>query len=229
MTLRSMLLCLLLAAAPSAVLADGATPPSKDETYLLNQMVRIPSLSVWDSPTQEWRAPLGNEGVLPTAKVRILHLWGTYCLPCQEEFPILKQMDLQLRADYKGDVQFLFVADSQSTGGAMKEFMAAHHAGMPAGLLFRDTENKLASALLAALPQQGVSQGRAETPSERSLSLPVTLLLDGDNVVRMAVVGSLVRRRGEVVNGIAQLHRTLSALIPTGKTKVANKKDRSFQ
>jgi thiol-disulfide isomerase/thioredoxin len=233
MTLRSSLLCLFLAAAPTLAVAESAAPPVKDEVYLLNHRVTMPPLAVWDGPTQEWRAPVGNEGQLPTAKVRILHLWGTYCKPCQEEFPLLKQIDQQLRTDYKGEVQFLFVADSISSGSEMKAFMAARHAGMPTGLLFRDAENKLASSLLQVLPQQAMSSGNKDSVSERSLSLPVTLLLDGDNVVRMAVVGSLIHRRGEIVNGIAQLHRTLSSLEPAGNpkgtAKVATKKTRTFQ
>lgn len=231
MMLRTSLFCfLLVSGAATSGRADAPTQVVRDESYLLNVRLGVPKLAVWDAPKQEWRAASGNEGQLPSAKIRILHLWGTYCKPCQEEFPLLKQIDQQLRLDYKGDVQFLYVADASSNNEQMKNFMTKHHAGMPMGLLFRDAENKLSSELLSVLPQQQVQVGgRADSPSERLLSLPMTLLLDGDNVVRMAVVGALVSRRGELVNAVAQLHRTISSLAPTSRSRVATKKGPSFQ
>lgn len=231
MMLKTSLLCFLFASIPAvSALAQTAPVVVRDEAYLLNARLHLPSLSVWDAPKQEWRTAQGHEGQLPSARVRILHLWGTYCTPCKEEFPVLKQIDQQLRLDYKGEVQFLYVADASSGNEQMRDFMTKHHAGMPMGLLFRDTESKLSSELLSVLPQQQVQVGaHTDTPSERQLSLPMTLLLDGDNVVRMAVVGSLLGRRGELVNAVAQLHRTLSILAPAGRSRMAAKKGTTFQ
>lgn len=223
-----------LGAAPDA-LAGPAGPvarttaewTNKDETALLHHRITLPPLSVWDAPKQEWRGALPNEGPSTTPKIRIVHMWGTWCIPCKEEFPVIKQMDMQIRTDYHGDVQFVYVADTLSSNAEMKEFMAQRHATMPLGLIYHDDENKLCADLLSALPQKGAIAGRTESVSERQLMLPLTLLVDQNNVVRQAFVGSLLPRRADLVNGIAQLHKALTQGISPSKQKVAAKKGRT--
>lgn len=230
----SLFLIMLIAGTSSAstatagVSADSDRGTAQDEFYLLNHRVTIPSLVVWDGEKREWRAPLGNEGSGPSAPIRLVHLWGTYCQPCEEEFPILKQMDLQLRKDYKGAVQFVYVADALSSAAEMRKFMDKNHPRMPLGLLFRDGDNKLSADLLSVLPQRGAVAGQADSPSERQLRLPLTVVLDADNVVRLAFVGTMLNRRAAIVNGIAQLNRTLSG-DSAPKAKLAAKKGRSLQ
>lgn len=235
MTSKTLTLVAFLFTTQAAV-AGPAVPPtragsecaSKDEVYLLNHRVTLPPLTVWDAPKQEWRGAVGTEADGPVAKIRIVHLWGTWCQPCKEEFPVLKQMDLQIRNDYKGEAQFVYVADALSSSSAMRTFMQTYGAAMPVGLLYHDDENKLGSDLLSVLPQKAAMEGRMESASERQLMLPVTLLLDESNVVRMAFVGSLMSRRAELVNGIAQLHRTLSGTGAPVRSKVAAKRSRSL-
>ncbi|HRI49375.1 MAG TPA: TlpA disulfide reductase family protein [Pseudomonadota bacterium] len=219
----------LASAATGGVAADGDRGSAQDEFYLLNHRVAMPSLVVWDGAKREWRAPLGNEGDGPSAQIRLVHLWGTYCQPCEEEFPVLKQMDLQLRKDYKGAVQFVYIADALSSAAEMRKFMDKNHTNMPLGLLYRDGDNKLSADLLSVLPQRGAVAGAADAPSERQLRLPLTLVLDADNVVRLAFVGTVLNRRAAIVNGIAQLSRTLSGDNAPGKAKLAAKKGRSLQ
>jgi thiol-disulfide isomerase/thioredoxin len=144
------------------------------------------------------------------ATIRVLHIWGTWCQPCKEELPVLKKIALQLRGDYGGDVQFIYVADALSTTDAMKKHMERAHLSMPIGLLFHDDENVIGRDLLGLLPQKDVGGGREESASDRQLSLPVTLLLDQNNVVRQAFVGSVLSRRADFVNGIEQLYRALA-------------------
>lgn len=186
----------------------------------------MPLLSVWDSQKKEWRGTLPNEGPATGTKIRVVHVWGTWCKPCAEEFPIIKQMDLQIRADYRGDVQFVYVADALSSKKDMGEFMAKHHESMPLGLLFHDDEDKLGADLRSVLPQLTAAQGRLDAPSERQLNLPLTMLVDQNNVVRQAFVGSLLPRRADLVNGIAQLYRSLGGAAPVSKDKVATKSSR---
>lgn len=217
----------LSSASAGGVPADGDRGSAQDEFYLLNHRVAMPSLVVWDGEKREWRAPLGSEGNGPLAQIRLVHLWGTYCQPCEEEFPILKQMDLQLRKDYKGTVQFVYVADALSSAAEMRKFMDKNHPRMPLGLLFRDGDNKLSADLLSVLPQRGTIAGAADAPSERQLRLPLTLVLDADNVVRLAFVGTVLNRRAAIVNGIAQLNRTLSG-DSAPKAKLAAKKGHSL-
>lgn len=208
--------------APPAV-RTSAECTNRDETALLHHRLTMPSLSVWEGPRQEWRSLLPREGPPTNLKIRVVHLWGTWCGPCKDEFPIIKQMDLQIRRSYQGAVQFVYIADSLSTNAAMKTFMEKHHDDMPAGLLYHDDENKLAMDLLAVLPQGSVVEGRTEAPSERQLNLPITLLVDPDDVVRQAFVGSVMARRPELVNGIAQLYRAVERTSPAPKSKVAAK------
>lgn len=196
---------------------------NKDETALLHHRLTMPSLSVWEGPRQQWRSLLPKEGPPTNVKIRVIHLWGTWCGPCKDEFPVIKQMDLQIRRNYQGAVQFVYIADSLSTNAAMKTFIEKYHDDMPTGLLYHDDENKLAMDLLAVLPQGSAVEGRNESPNERQLNLPITLLVDADDVVRQAFVGSITARRPELVNGIAQLYQALERTPPAQKSKVAAK------
>lgn len=224
---RSLLLLAALALAPPSAVASPGGPArscaSKDESLLLNLRVNMPALDSWDSQQKEWRS--GPEGVRPgpSARIRVVHVWSTTCKPCEAEFPLLKQLDLQLRTDYRGEVQFLYIADAASGQSAMRTFMERNSAAMPVGLLFRDRENKLSAELLRALPGGPVEE-QAAAASERQLSLPLTLLVDEDNVVRHAFFGSLLNRRGEFVNGLAQLYDALPPKSGAAKTKLAAKK-----
>ena len=230
---RMLALLVLLGAVPSAA-AGPQTPAArtvaectnKDETALLHHRLSIPPFSVWDSQNKEWRGTLPNEGPASSTKIRVVHVWGTWCKPCAEEFPIIKQMDLQIRADYRGDVQFVYVADTLSSKKEMAEFMGKHHESMPLGLLFRDDEDKLGADLRGVLPQMTAAQSRPDSPSERQLNLPLTMLVDQNNVVRQAFVGSLLPRRADLVNGIAQLYRSMGGAAPVSKQKVATKPSR---
>ena len=145
------------------------------------------------------------------ALVRVVHLWADYCPPCRAEMPRLKRMAQQLHADSKGEVQFLFVSETIDPE-AMKKFLRDNHTSMPSGLQYGDTNHDLMVALMQTLPQ--VPQ-TPPSPGEHSLSrelpLPVTLVLDDEDVVRLGFVGSLDGRQGEFVNGIDQLQKTLKA------------------
>ncbi len=211
------------AGSPPGAVRTSAECTSKDETALLHHRLTLPLLSVWEGPRQEWRSLLPKEGPPTSTKIRVVHLWGTWCGPCKDEFPIIKQMDLQIRRDYKGAVQFIYIADSLSSQAEMKQFMERHHEHMPTGLLYHDDENKLAADLLAVLPQGSAVDGRSDSPSERQLNLPITLLVDSDDVIRQAFVGSLLSRRPELVNGIAQLYRAVERTLSAQKSKVAVK------
>jgi thiol-disulfide isomerase/thioredoxin len=179
---------------------------SKDESYLLNQTIALPKLSFWDSVRKEWRTPEGKLDQPPAGKVRILHIWADHCGPCKEEFPILKDMNQQLRKDYHGDVQFTYVAVDTHDSEAMKKFWLANSAQMPVGPLFGDHNDDLTRTVEGLLPQKP-QRGTGETAMTRLLPLPMTLVLDQEGVVRQALVGSIVSRRAELVNGVAQVYR----------------------
>lgn len=202
---------------------ETRTCASRDESLLLNLRMSWPTLDVWDPQAKEWH--LGTEGTqlgVP-ARVRIVHLWSTTCKPCEKEFPLLKQMDLQLRSDYRGEVQFVYIADAISSGNSMRDYMDRHHQSMPIGQLYRDSDNRISAELLRALPGASV-EALASAPNERLLSLPMTLLLDEDNVVRQVFVGSLLNRRGEFINALAQLNEALTQKGGSSKSQLVAKK-----
>ena len=177
MMLRTSLFCfLLVSGAATSVRADAPTQVVRDESLSAQHATR--RAKTLRCGTHRSRSGVRQAAMKASCRRQKSNPppVGTYCKPCREEFPLLKQIDQQLRLDYKGDVQFLYVADASSNNEQMKTSRTKHHAGMPMGLLFRDAENKLSSELLSVLPQQQVQVGgRADSPSERLLSLPMTL------------------------------------------------------
>jgi len=182
----------------------------RDEVHLLNQQVRLPKLAVWDGPRGEWRSPQGHEGAVRTP-VRVVHLWADYCPPCRAEMPRLKRMAQQLYADSKREVQFVFISETIDPE-AMKKFLRENHTAMPSGMQYGDTNHDLMVSLMQSLPQlPQAPPSPGEHNLSRELPLPVTLVMDDEDVVRLAFVGSVEGRQGELVNGIEQLQKTLKA------------------
>jgi thiol-disulfide isomerase/thioredoxin len=180
---------------------------SKDESYLLNQSITLPALSFWDGLQQGWRTPEGKLDQPTPSKVRILHIWATYCAPCKEEFPILREMDRQLRKDYHGEVLFTYVAVDIRDSEAMKQYWVANNLQMPVGPMFGDHNDGLTRSLAEFLPQKPQKGAGDPGAMARRLPLPMTLVLDEEGVVRQALVGSIASRRAELVNGVAQVYR----------------------
>jgi len=197
---------------------------SRDESYLLNQSITLPALSFWDSVQKGWRTPEGKLDQPLPSKVRILHIWAHHCLPCKEEFPILREMDRQLRKDYRGEVLFTYVAVDIRDSEAMKQFWTANNAQMPIGTMFGDHNDALSRNLAELLPQKP-QKGPGDTGAmARLLPLPMTLVLDDEGVIRQALVGSIASRRAELVNGVAQIYRWVKGhegLRPAGGAKPA--------
>lgn len=180
---------------------------SRDESYLLNQTVTLPPLSFWDSVQKGWRTPEGKLDQPPISKVRILHIWAHHCGPCKEEFPILRDMDKQLRKDYHGEVLFTYVAVDIRDSEAMKKFWSENSPQMPVGPMFGDHNDALSRSLAEFLPQKPQKGPGEAGAMARLLPLPLTLVLDDEGVVRQALVGSIASRRAELVNGVAQVYR----------------------
>lgn len=184
---------------------------SADESHLLNRQLPAPHLAVWEGQKGEWRSPAYNEVLDGRVPVRILHLWADYCPPCRAEFPRLKKIDQQLQADYRREVRLVLVSETLDSA-AMKKFWAENPTLLPPGLQYGDLSHELMFAILQALPQVAQSATlRVERAPGRELPLPITLILDSDDVVRLAFVGSLEGRYGELINGVEQLYRTVKS------------------
>ncbi len=180
-----------------------------DEAALRNLRIEIPLLSVWDGPKGIWRdAEAAETQKNQQGKLRIVHFWAPWCNPCVREFPLLRDISRSMMSAYKDATNYIYVSVETEDLDGMKDFFARHRENMPVGLQFGDFEHELRKTLAQVLPQQvqsGAPQGK--NLLSRQLQLPMTVVLDEDNVVRLAFIGSLEGRRAEFANGIERLYR----------------------
>ena len=71
---------------------------------------------------EEQRHPPSLRALRSDAKVFVVHVWGTWCQPCLEEFPLLKKMFPEGRG---GDAQLILVA-LQSSEESLRKFAREH-------------------------------------------------------------------------------------------------------
>ena len=179
-----------------------------DEVYLQNLRVRLPALSVWDTRSNAWTEPAPQaalSGGCSKARLRILHLWAHWCGPCTREFKAIKTFESTLRKNYLNDVEFIFVSVDTSDPAAMQEYLRNND--LPVGLKYGDSEGELTQSIKNALPELP-QRGAMPDPSQRDrmLPVPISLVLDRDDMVRQAFVGPIEKRRAELTNGVARLH-----------------------
>lgn len=182
----------------------------RDENHLLNQQISLPALNVWD-PSGQWRLPLEREQPSRTL-LRVLHLWADYCTPCLTELPQFKSIvERAGRSFGKEDLQFIFVSET-SEAAAMRAFMKQHGDKLPVGVKYGDSGFALRDLLASQLPPYLLSGARHDRGmGGRGLPLPITVVLDSSDVVRLAFVGSMEGRFGDLMTGILQLHELLKS------------------
>jgi thiol-disulfide isomerase/thioredoxin len=187
-----------LAALGAAVQPAALCSPEQQAGYLLNQAIDREALEspqrlrVWDRMTESWTLMQEGQRPDPRARLLILNFWADYCKPCKDEFPWLKLMAQRIEEDYGGQVRFAFISETASVD-KMKAFVKANASHLP-DLLYQDTNEALAESLRRAVPGG-------------EISLPVTLILDGNRIVRYALVGAMVHRTSELRAAIATLAR----------------------
>ncbi len=185
---------------------DQLTARQRDEVHLLNLQLPEPR-AVWGG--SDWRSPQAGELPDRAVPLRIVHLWADWCTACKTEFPRLKKVAQQLQSSYGKDVRLVLVSETTDSP-LMAKFWSENRSQMPVGLQYGDTTHDLMFAIIQALPQTAqAATMRVERSPSRELPLPITLVTDSDNVVRLAFVGSLDGRYGQFTNGIEQLYRTL--------------------
>lgn len=169
----------------------------KTELALLHlplDAAKLRELLVWDPRDTNWRRPQPSERVPSeaAAPVLLVHLWADWCKPCREEFPLLREFAPALEARYRGRVKFVYVA--VGTGAAeLDGLLAASKGRMPEAPLYLD------------LSEKGLSAPLRQRSARGELSLPMTLLLDDQRIIRQAFVGSLQNRRAEVAESVERL------------------------
>lgn len=192
-----------------ADMTTGSTQNSNNyqtEVSLLHTRIdktRLEQILVWDVRDANWRKPKDNEATPNStdAPLLIVHLWADWCKPCREEFQVLKSLAPTIEARYRRRVRFIYVA--METGSAnMERFLEANKDIMPSARFYLDAgEGGIASTLRSRL-----ASGR--------LSLPTTLLLDSQRIVRQAIVGPINNRRAEFVDSINRLLPVATGLAP---------------
>lgn len=182
----------------------------RDEVHLLNQQLPLPPLDVWD-PSGKWRSSLDNEKP-PRSRLRVVHLWADYCTPCLQEFPQLKAIvEKSGRTFGRDELQFIFISESIETP-AMKAFMDKNSKLLPPGAMYGDAGFALRDDILRMLPPYLLSGSRQDRGTAgRGLPLPLTVVLDENDVVRLAFVGALEGRVGDLMNGVSQLNQVAKA------------------
>lgn len=178
------LLGVLLALPSRPVCAQGALSQADSEADLLHRRLNLSGIKQWSPATGQW-----NFGYRP-AKLYVVNLWSVHCAPCIAEFPLLKNIVHGWRAN--PNVQFLFIADppTDTTEAEFVTFWRKSLAALPEADPYLSTTNAIRTVL------------EIET-------LPITLLLDEQFVVRQAFVGSIEKRR--LGTAIERLMRTLTS------------------
>lgn len=176
-----------------AARSAGDRTPQDSERYLINLPINpahLRNLLIWDDAGGEWRVMRPDEAPGQREGLIVLHLWADYCAPCREEFPLLRDLAAAIEAQHAGRVRFVYLSETDSSS-AMESFLKKYRARMPKAPLYQDTAAAIASSLRRELAG--------------SLSLPLTVVLDGRGVVRYAIVGSIARRQADLANAVERL------------------------
>lgn len=181
--------------------ADLLSQRSRDELSLLNHRIPLDGLAVWEN--RSWRSPLPKEIPGRDSSIRIVHLWSVDCPPCRHEMPRLLRIGKQLATDHKKQVALVMVSESIKNEDMQRfEKLGIQLTGEQRG----DNAGRVQRAIMAALPQYIEPASRNSGPHfGREPPLPVTVVLDPDSIVRLAFVGSLEGRHGELVAAVDQL------------------------
>lgn len=170
-----------------------------DEFHLISRRLTaalFDSLLLWDDKRRSWQKPPAGH-VVVRGRIVILHFWADYCAPCRAEFPWLKELVRELVIKYKGQVQPIFVSETNSAQ-AMSQFMEQNSAILPWGESphYLDTDSHMLQLLGNGLPSG-------------TLPLPTTLICD-PFIVRQGIIGSLIQRRTDLRGAIERLLQALS-------------------
>lgn len=181
----------------------GPLPPLKpgSELELRRQEVRLLHLAidraalrtllVWEPKIGTLRDARPGEVVDDSTPVMILHLWATWCEPCKEEFPLWQKLGPRLVEQHSGRVRIAHVA-LQNDSSDMASFVQQMQGKLPFPVKHFDRGERLVGALRKAL-------------AGKNLTLPLTLLLDQERVVRQAFIGPISERRQELAESTARL------------------------
>jgi len=119
-----------------------------------------------------------------SGKVLVMDFWATWCPPCRESVPELKQ----LTKKYPAEKLILISVSADEDDGAWRDFVSKKHMDW---LQYRDSDHQLVDAF-------GVH------------AFPTYLVIDGDGIIRQRITGlnpqeSVVRRLRATLESMPQL------------------------
>lgn len=192
--LRQLLAVTLLATFPLPSLAAPAEEPAGlsqklamygREQKLLHARLAFDGVARVDPLSQRITEARLHSGGRPL----LVHLWSVHCPPCVRELPALRQVMAHLRLETRMRVVFI----SEDLPGDLTAFLKTHGGELP------DVEHWLSG------PGSGLRIDLHDSGQ------PMTLLVDGNLVVRQAFVGLVSERRNELFAGASRLLRSLAA------------------
>lgn len=128
-------------------------------------------------------------------RVAVINFWGTWCPPCQREFPHVSALE----QEYRGEDEFKLLAVSCGDTGddsdleplrqATSEFLEAHQSSLPT---YADPGNHTRQSVAKALGLTG-------------FAYPITLVLDRQGVIRGVWLGYADGTEREIARLIERL------------------------
>lgn len=163
------------AAAPHADRGPGAP----GETDLLHTRLDLGGVRGYEREHRTWRPfAWGRERLL------IVHLWALECPPCLAEMPLLRALVRGWRD--QAAARFLFISESLDELKVLAFWLTTHREKVPEVAVQQSTDGRIRDAL-------GIG------------TLPLTLLVDRERLVRQAFIGSLASRKFELGRAIGRL------------------------
>lgn len=182
-TRRGLALAMMLANVLSSIPAAGMLQARAPELQAEEQRVIGVSLPIDQaasfSPVEESHRKASLRSLRSNNRLLVIHLWATWCKPCEEEFVPLKKIFAD--GQYQG-AQLILIA-VQSPAGELRAFLQRHQSGLPPAPHYVDDTTALQSAL-------------------KMQKLPLTLLVDRQWIVRQAFYGPITERQTELKESI---------------------------
>lgn len=160
-------LCLLLLMVLALSPQSASAISSDVEQRLLHLRLDVGSVKLWQNDS------LQEETLRLRKSLTVIHLFSLDCPPCLDELPLLKS----LFREGLPDIDYVLVLETPDPP-RIRDFLLKHAADLPQVPLFISTDKRMRSTV-----QLGIE------------TVPITLLLDSQRVVRQAFVGSLKERR----------------------------------
>lgn len=175
--------CLGVTLVPRSGRSQTAANEIERERSLRHIRLSLDEILLWDDDH------LSNKQLVPFKPVLVVHLFSLDCPPCLEELPSLKEV---FHGNWK-DVQFAMVLETLDEG-RIREFLRTSRSKLPEGVpLYVSTDRRIRDT-----SQLGIN------------TIPVTLLLDKQRVVRQSFVGGLKDRMHELTRALSGLQKALT-------------------